>query len=231
MRPGSIIMGDSAASADQPRQLSFDWLAPATMRGHNRQKLSKLLLMTKPPSALSETIFNDAQIHALGRTTRSAYPAELLHVSLLCIGAFQTRPDRLIARLKTVLQDFSAHPIPMTMDTAAHFGNRKSLALKSASVIPEMTCLTQMLQTRLRSRNLPHICQSTFTPHMTIIYGCGEIEPMRVSHAYCWTVSDFELVFSHYGETLHEQCGRWRLQADRNHYRAIGEQMKFPQWQ
>lgn len=224
-------MGDSAASADQPRQLSFDWLAPHPVRGHNRQKLSKLLLMTKPPSALSEKIFRDAQRHTVGRTTRSAYPAKLLHVSLLCIGAFQTRPNRLIARLTTALQDFSAPPIRMTMDTVAHFGNRKSLALKSASVIPEMTCLTQMLQTRLRSHNLPHIGQSTFTPHVTIIYGCGEIEPMRVLQAYCWTVSDFELVFSHYGETLHEQCGRWRLQADRNHYRAIAEQMEFPQWQ
>ena len=224
-------MGDSAASADQPRQLSFDWLAPHPVRGHTRQKFSKLLLMTKPPGTLSEKIFQDTQRHALSRTTRSAYAAELLHVSLLCIGAFQARPDRLIARLGTALQDFSAHPIPMTMDTVAHFGNRKSLVLKSMSEIPEMTCLTQMLQTRLRAHNVPHICQSSFTPHVTIIYGCGEIEPMRVSHSYCWSVSDFELVFSHYGETLHEQCGRWRLQADSNDYRAIAEQMKFPQWQ
>lgn len=224
-------MGDSAASADQPRQLPFDWLAPHPARGNHRQKLSKLLLMTKPPSALSEKIFRDAQIHALGRTTRSAYPAELLHVSLLCIGAFQTRPDRLIARLTTALQDFAAPPVPMTMDAVAHFGNRKSLALKSASVIPEMTCLTQKLQTKLRSHNVPHLGQRGFTPHVTIIYGCGEIELMRVSQAYCWTVSDIELVFSHHGETLHEQCGRWRLQVDSRDYRTIAEQVKFPQWQ
>lgn len=162
-------MGDSAASADRPQQLSFDWLAPATMRGHNRQKLSKLLLMTKPPSALSERIFRDAQRHALSRTTRSAYPAELLHISLLCIGAFHTRPDRLIARIAKALQDFSARPIPMTMDTVALFGNRRSLALKSASEVPEMTCLTSTLQTKLRSNNVPHIRQSAFTPHVTII--------------------------------------------------------------
>ena len=124
-------MGDSAASADQPRQLSFDWLASRRVRGHNRQKLSKLLLMTKPPIALSEKIFSDAKRHALIRTALRAYPAELLHVSLLCIGAFQTRPDRLIASLTTALQDFSAPPIPMTMDTVALFGNRRSLALRS----------------------------------------------------------------------------------------------------
>jgi 2'-5' RNA ligase len=224
-------MGDSATSADQPRQLSFDWLAAHPVTGHNRQRLSKLLLMTKPPGALSETIFRDAARHALGRTTRSAYPAELLHVSLLCIGAFQSRPDRLIARLAAALQDFSARPIPMTMDTVAHFGNRKSLALKSASVVPEITCLTQMLQARLRSHNVPHICQSAFTPHVTIIYGCGEIETMPVSKAYGWTVSDFELVFSHYGDALHERCGRWPLRADSRDYRAIAEQMKFTQWQ
>lgn len=224
-------MGDSAASADQPRQLSFDWLAPHPVTGHTRQKLSKLLLMTKPPGAVSETIFRDAQRHALGRTTRSAYPAELLHLSLLCIGAFQSRPDRLIARLAAALQDFSAQPIPIIMDTVAHFGNRKSLALKSASEVPEMTCLMKMLQTRLRSHNVPYICQRAFTPHVTIIYGCGEIEAMPVSKAYGWTVSNFELVFSHYGEAQHEQCGRWRLRADSSDYRAIAEQMKFPQWQ
>lgn len=174
MRPRSILVDDETTSTNKPRQLSFDGMASAPLRGSSRQKLNKLLLMTKPPYAVSEKIFHDAERHALGRTTRSAYPAELLHVSLLCIGAFQGRPDGVIARISAALRNFSARAIRITLNTAAHFGNRRSLVLKNTVEVPEMTCLTQTLQRTLRLHNVPHIRQSNFTPHVTVIYGCGE---------------------------------------------------------
>jgi 2'-5' RNA ligase len=211
------------------RQLYFDGLEPQKIRRFNPRFLSKLLLVLKPPPALAERIYADASHHAEGRTLREAYPAELLHITLMCIGCFDTIPQGLISRLKAALGEVRARPVPITLDGSSLFGNRNSLVLRSSREMPEIDALVKMLQRALWRANLPYIPASSFTPHITMIYGCGKIEPMPAGKPYSWLAGNFELVFSHNGETRHDSLGRFALSAKADRYEPPESQLPLPE--
>ena len=210
------------------KQLCFDGLEPQKIRRVNPRFRSKLLLVLKPPRPLAERIFADASHHAMGRTNREAYPAELLHITLLCLGCFDTVPPGLTSRLKAAMAAVSARPVPITLDASALFGSRNSLVLRNGGDMPEIHALVKLLQRALRQANLPYIATPSFTPHITMIYGCGKIEPMPAGKPYSWLAGNFELVFSPNGETRHESLGRFALSAKADRYEPPESQLHLP---
>lgn len=218
-------MGCELTDGGASRQLYFDGLEPQKIRRFSPRFLSKLLLVLKPPPALAERIFADASHHAEGRTRREAYPAELLHITLMCIGCFDTVPHGLVKRLKAALGEVRARPVPITLDGSSLFGNRNSLVLRSSRDMPEIDALVRMLQRALWRANLPYIPASSFTPHITMVYGCGKIEPMPAGKPYSWLAGNFELVFSHNGETRHDSLGRFALSAKADSYEPLESQL------
>lgn len=207
------------------KQLFFEGLEPPKIQRFNPRLRSKVLIVLKPPAALAERIFADASHHAEGRTRRAAYPAELLHITLLCVGCFETAPRGLINRLKAALGEIEARPVPITFEETSLFGNRNSLVLRSGRDMPEIKALVKMLQRALWRANLPFIAASSFTPHLTMIYGCGKIEPMPAGKPYSWLAGNFELVFSHNGETRHESLARFALSAKADRYERPESQL------
>ncbi|UXS33122.1 2'-5' RNA ligase [Agrobacterium tumefaciens] len=222
-------MGFELTEKGALRQLVFDGLEPQKIRRFNPRFSNKVLLLLKPPAALAERIFADASCHAAGRTKREAYPAELLHITLLCIGCFETVPHGLVNRLKAALEEIKARPVPITFDRTSLFGNRNSLVLSSSREMPELKALVKMLQRALWRANLPYIAAPSFTPHLTMIYGCGKIEPMPAGKPYSWLAGSFELVFSHNGETRHEPLGRFALSAKADRYERPESQLYLPE--
>jgi len=210
------------------RQLCFDGLEPQKIRRINPRFRNKLLLLLKPPRQLAERIFVDASHHAKGRTTREAYPAELLHITLLCLGCFETIPHGLTSRLKAAMGAVNARPVPVTLDASALFGSRNSLVLRNGGDLPEINALVKLLQRALRQANLPYIAAPSYTPHITMIYGCGKIEPMPAGKPYSWLAGNFELVFSHNSETRHESLGRFALSAKADRYEPLESQLHLP---
>lgn len=61
-----------------------------------------------------------------------------------------------------------------------------------------------------------------------MIYGCGKIEPMPTGKPYSWLAGNFELVFSHNGETRHESLGRFALSAKADRYEPLESQLHLP---
>jgi 2'-5' RNA ligase len=222
-------MGCELTDGGALRQLYFDGLEPQKIRRFSPRFLSKLLLVLKPPPTLAARIFADASHHAEGRTLRETYPAELLHITLMCIGCFDTVPHGLTNRLKAALGEVRARPVPITLDASSLFGNRNSLVLRSNRDMPEMSALVKMLQRALWRANLPYIAASSFTPHITMIYGCGKIEPMPEGKPYSWLAGNFELIFSHNGETRHESLGRFALSAKADRYELLESQIPLPE--
>jgi 2'-5' RNA ligase len=222
-------MGFELADKGGLRQLFFEGWEPEKISRFNPRSSSKLLVVTKPPAALAERIFADASCHAAGRTKREAHPPELLHISLLCIGGFETVPHGLVNRLKAALGEIKARPVPITFDGTSLFGNRNSLALHSGHEMPELKALVKMVQRALRRANLPYIAASSFTPHLTVIYGCGKIEPMPAGKPYSWLACNFELVFSHHGETRHDALGRFALSPKADRYERPESQLHLPE--
>ncbi|CVI56579.1 2'-5' RNA ligase family protein [Agrobacterium leguminum] len=222
-------MGFGLADEGGLRQLFFEGWEPEKIRRFNPRFSSKLLITVKPPAALAERIFADASRHAAGRTKREACPPELLHITLLCIGGFETVPHGLVERLKAALGEIKARPVPITFDGTLLFGNRNSLALRSSREMQELKALAKMVQRALRRANLPYVAASSFTPHLTVIYGCGKIELMPADKPYSWLAGSFELVFSHNGETRHELLGRFALSPKAERYERPESQLHLPE--
>lgn len=199
-------------------QLSFIWSATNENVRRQRRLRSKLMLLTKPPQDIASTIFEAAQRHAIGRTHRLPHPAEMLHISLVCIGEFDVPPLGLIKGLRSAMERLQACPSTITMDESSIFGGGKSLVLKSATDTGELACLAERLKGLLRRGNLPYAETGHIEPHVTVIYGCGRIELVPVIKPYSWTVRNIELVFSHHGEKRHECFGRWALSKDATPY-------------
>lgn len=221
-------MSFELAEEGSSKQLCFEGWESEKIRRFNPRLSSKLLIMVKPPAALAERIFADASCHAAGRTKREAYPPELLHITLLCVGCFETVPHGLVHRLKATLGEIKARPVPITFDGSSLFGNRNSLVLHSGSEMQELKALAKMVQRSLRRANLPYVAASSFTPHLTMIYGCGKIELMQVEKPYSWLAGNFELVFSHNGETRHELLERFALSPKADRYERPESQLHLP---
>ncbi|EKJ94124.1 hypothetical protein C241_19811 [Bradyrhizobium lupini HPC(L)] len=190
---------------------------------------NKVLIVLKPPVALAERIFTDASCHAAGRTKRAAHPAELLHITLLCVGCFDTVPRSFANRLKAALGEIRARPVPITFDGSSLFGNRSCLALSSRREMLELRALAKMVQRALWRANLPFVAASSFTPHLTVVYGCGKIDIMPVEKPYSWLAGSFELIFSHNGETRHESLGRFPLSPKADRYEQPESQLYMPE--
>ncbi|MBM7328432.1 2'-5' RNA ligase family protein, partial [Agrobacterium sp. S2] len=77
--------------------------------------------------------------------------------------------------------------------------------------------------------NLPFVAASSFTPHLTVVYGCGKIDIMPVEKPYSWLAGSFELIFSHNGETRHESLGRFPLSAKADRYEQPESQLYLPE--
>lgn len=222
-------MGFELADEGGSRQLFFEGCEPEKIRRFNPRFSSKLLITVKPPATLAERIFADASRHAAGRTKREAYPQELLHITLLCIGSFETVPQGLVNRLRAVLGEIKARPVPITFDGSSLFGNRNSLVLRSSREMQELKALAKMVQRALWRANLPYVVAPSFTPHLTMIYGCGKIELMPTEKPYSWLAGSFELVFSHNGETRHESLGRFALSPKADCYERPESQLHLPE--
>lgn len=222
-------MGLELTDKGGSRQLFLEGFELEKPRRINPRFRSKVLIVLKPPAALAERIFTDASCHAAGRTKREAYPAALLHITLLCIGCFDTVPHALVNRIKAALGEIRARPVPITFDGSSLFGNRNCLVLNSRREMLELKALAKMVQRALWRANLPYVAASQFTPHLTAIHGCGRIETMPVEKPYSWLAGSFELIFSHNGETRHESLGRFGLSAKAERYEQPENQLYLPE--
>ncbi|MFB9949837.1 2'-5' RNA ligase family protein [Rhizobium puerariae] len=195
--------------------------------GRAKRQPSKLFFALKPPDRMARDICRAAARHALNRTRQPAYPAGLLHMTLLCMDAFHAPPRHLIPDIENAVGGISARPVSLALDGSALLGGKRHLALTSMAKNSALEGFVRILRNVLSRHNLPGRPSGSFTPHVTIIYGCGKIEPLPLEQPYAWTADEFLLIYSHYGETRHEQFGRWRFDPDASPYPASPEQLRL----
>ncbi len=182
------------------------------------RRRSELFFVLKPPPLMSGEIYRAACDHAHGRTERQPHPASLLHVSLLLMDEFDRPPYDLIPRIKAAIGSIRARPIRITLDGCALFGGKRHLALTSAARNADIHEFVRMLHGTLTRHNLQRAKLRVPSPHVTIIYGYGCKDLLTVGKPYTWLASEFALVYSHNGDTRHEQFGCWRFDASASPY-------------
>jgi len=171
-----------------------------------------LFFALKPPEELARGLQETAVLHcARHSAARSAYYADLLHVSLICLGEYAEPPLLMIARIKDALDGFRARPFGLSFDHTEFFGGRRHLVLVEKGPNAEFVQFWRMLRRALVAGNVWRERAGGITPHMTIVYDCREIPVMPLPLPFVWNVDEFVLVFSRFGRSRHEEQGRWQL--------------------
>ncbi|MGK6314615.1 2'-5' RNA ligase family protein [Neorhizobium sp. DT-125] len=201
-----------------------DWPA---FQGRARPHPSKLFFCLKPTPFASRRMNRDAARHAGNRARRAAYPAELLHMTLLCMEQFDEPPRHLIPSIDAAIRRIRARPIRIDLDGSDLFGGKRHLVLTSSAVNRELRGFVRTLRNTLTRHNLPRFPLTSLEPHVTVIYDCGKIDPLPVEKPYGWVAEEFLLIYSHYGESRHEEFGRWRFDPDAPPYPSAPEQLRF----
>ncbi len=144
---------------------------------------------------------------------------ERLHVSLLAVDAFDGGcPPAILDNVREMAKTVSMTPFTVTFDHVASFGGamgRRALVLTGGEgaagfVTFQKTLSLAIARGGLVKRGLGVRHKTSFIPHVTMMYTdqvCNTfaIEPIS------WTVDEFFLIDSLYGQSKHELLGRWPL--------------------
>jgi 2'-5' RNA ligase len=213
-----------APSAQLPLLGSDDWQSGRTSSPVPK---SKLMFVLKPPKDVTFRMHAEATRHVQAESECPAYPADLLHMSLLCVSAFDAPPKSMIAKARAAAASIEARPIPITLDNSGFFGGRRHLALYRNAGNLMVVQFAEMLRTVLRRHNLPCFEAAKSTPHVTLSYDSVNTEPMPIERNYAWIAGEFMLIYSHHGETRHEEFGRWSLDPKAAPYPRPAEQFRM----
>jgi RNA 2',3'-cyclic 3'-phosphodiesterase len=198
-------------------------------RGKSRQTKhpSALFFVLKPDPRLCPAMHDMASRHAQNYGKGKACPPHLLHLSLLNVGVFEQPPYELAMRIGDAVNGIPARPVHVTLDRSMLFGNGQHLVLTNAHTNSDLRAFVRRLHAILTRHNLPRAAIRSIQPHVTVIYGYRAKELPSLKTSYAWLASDFSLIYSHSGESRHEELGRWRLDPDAEPYPWPTEQLRL----
>jgi RNA 2',3'-cyclic 3'-phosphodiesterase len=188
---------------------------------------SELFFVLKPDPQLSHAMHDVASSHAQNYGKGTPHPPHLLHLSLLNVGFYNEPPYALAKRIGNAVDSLAARPVHVTLDHSALFGNGQHLVLTTRRKNPDLQAFVRKLHITLTKHNLPRAAMSNISPHVTLIYGYRAKELVALKKDYIWLSRDFSLIYSHNGETRHEELGRWRLDVDAAPYPVPPEQLRL----
>ena len=144
------------------------------------------------------------------KLTTNMRPAAVLHATLCLLKD----PHCVDAALR-VGDGIASTAFEVVFDHMLSFGRSKSSIRKYPFVLScEPGCNQAMhwLQRKLRMplRRMGLLYERGFTPHVTLFYDSNRINK-RAVEPIGWTVTEFALVHSHFGEARHETIRRWKL--------------------
>jgi 2'-5' RNA ligase len=137
-------------------------------------------------------------------------PTGSLHISLAAVGEYEGIPETAIALAKHIGGVVRAAPFKVTFAHASSFKgkDRRPLVLRCREGATELAGLRRLLGSALDGR-IP--AQSSFVPHVTLMYDRQPIPETDLDEPITWTVRDFVLIHSLVGRSQHKHLARWQL--------------------
>jgi 2'-5' RNA ligase len=214
------------AAADPTRQLRLDFGAElpalrappkpwARPKPRGEFRAGHLLFLGLVPDLSTRGAIVDC-VMGLGerhRLTGRFRPAELLHLTLFgVLGSEETIPDYVISALQRVIGRVAAPAFELTLDRAMSFrsGESKPFVLSCQTAPPALLTLRQGLMDEVRGL-FPRLGQSSFKPHVTLLYDKRQVAEADLPRPIRWPVRDFVLVHSFQGQSRHDHLARWPL--------------------
>jgi 2'-5' RNA ligase len=140
--------------------------------------------------------------------------ADRLHVTLVHIDDYESLPKGVVEAAGRAADALREPPIELSFDRLASFNGALGhcpFVLRAADdANPGLIAFQHALRKALMKAGLKYQSGSSFTPHVTLLYGdlamlSQAIEPIG------WTASEFVLVHSLLGKGVYNILGRWPL--------------------
>lgn len=136
-----------------------------------------------------------------------------LHVSLNFVGAYPQLPGPLVERAARAAAAVRARPFVVALDHVVSWKGapgRRTLVLTGDDGVVGVLALHAAIHDAMAAAGLARGPAPAITPHLTLLRDRIEISDEFID-PISWTVRQFELVHSPYGESCHEILGRWPL--------------------
>ncbi len=207
---------DKGTTPDQPSLPGFDAPAPSPVaktvaRAPRGRASYTLFFAIRPPADVAVTI---AQQYApLGRALGAGakhLAANRLHITLQELGGYVEVPQRVIDAARAIGDALAASAFVVAFGRAMSYRGSNALVLCGKDGTAELVSFHQRLGLAIEQAGL--WVKGGFNPHMTIAYG-PQLMPGCAIEPIPWTATEFVLIKSHVGQTVHEVLGRWPLHA------------------
>jgi 2'-5' RNA ligase len=161
-----------------------------------------------------------ARIEALGGTLRANHrlsgrpiSAKRLHVTLGLVANYASLLDYDVTAAMQAAATVALAPFEMSFNRLQSFKGRENqpLVLRCGDGLAAFTGLQKSLNVALKATGYEGKSQVGYTPHITLLYDRQPIDETFLEEPIAWTVRDFALVYSVYGESRHTHLGQWPL--------------------
>lgn len=139
--------------------------------------------------------------------------ASRLHVVALPIAEYATLLDYDVSAALTAAQAVRAKPFDIEFNRLQSFddGDSQQLVLRCGGGQGGFAGLQKALLAALRANDYDGRAPAPDTPHMTLLHDRRAVDETHLDEPIGWTVHEFALVYSVFGEGRHQQLGRWSL--------------------
>jgi RNA 2',3'-cyclic 3'-phosphodiesterase len=170
----------------------------------------RLFLAALPDTETAERIHRLADVlKRAHRLSGKLIAPDRLHISLFSLTGL---PDRQLYAACEAAAELRTEPFGVSFDRTASFrgraGNRPFVLLGERG-LHRLESFRRALGAALAHRGLRRLANTSFTPHVTLLYDVRGVDEYPVL-PILWTVKEFVLIHSMKG---HDCCKRWTLQA------------------
>jgi 2'-5' RNA ligase len=141
-------------------------------------------------------------------------PESRLHVTATPIADYATLLDYDVSAAMRAAESVSAKPFDLAFNRLQSFGRpggNQPLVLRCSDGAGAFAQLQKALLAALRDNDYDGKAPAAYTPHITLLYDRRAVDETYLDEPIVWTVREFALVYSVYGEGRHMHLGRWPL--------------------
>ncbi len=192
-----------------------------SLEGISKEPTDTLFIGIFPPlSPIAAQLTQVAlQLRDLNGLWGNPIATERFHITLHKLGRYDGVPPHIVANASRAAASIAPtfQPFSVTFDRAYSFlahssPSNRPFVLHESSPSPALQELFRALGSALGNHNVPNSGKSAFTPHITLLYDAKDILDQPVQ-PLTWRVTEFVLIHSLHGQTIHRPLGRWTLGA------------------
>jgi 2'-5' RNA ligase len=160
------------------------------------------------------------RIEALGGALRTRYglsgrliPAKRLHIVAHEIADYAALLDYDVSAAMRAAESVVAKPFDIAFNRLQSFGNSDNppLVLRCSDGLGAFAQLQKALLAALMANAYDGTAPAADAPHITLLHDRRAVDETFLDEPIGWTVCEFALVYSVYGEGRHMHLGSWPL--------------------